>query len=99
LRFGRKSARPAFLTTIFTILDSLTVNIREFEMTKEERQKAQYLTVKLTIPPKGDAKEFVKTRPFKLAKFIVDFWRKVRKFVRNLKREMIYAQSEGTIRY
>jgi hypothetical protein len=74
------------------------VDVKEYRTTIEGRKEAQHLFVLLTIPPKGERKEFV-SRSFELPKFIVDFLSKVRKFVRNLKRELIYAQSEGTIKY
>jgi hypothetical protein len=99
LDVGRKASRPEFLTKIFTILDNLTVDTKVYSSTTgDEWKNAQYLSVQLTILPNGERKEFV-MRYFKLAKFVVNFLSKVRRFVRNLKRELIYAQSEGTIRY
>jgi hypothetical protein len=104
LAFGRKG-KPEYLSQIFTILDTLPLNIEESNFTNvKEREKLQHINVKLRLPPlirtdEHTKKEFAEIGPFPLAKFVVDFWGKVKEFVYQLKRELIYAQSEETIRY
>jgi hypothetical protein len=100
LGIGNKDKR-GYLTDIFDILDNLIL-VEEIKIEKEGREKLDNIIVKIIHPPiiqvEDKKKEFSESKPFPLTKFIADFFRKTTTFVRSLKRELIYAQSEGIIR-
>jgi hypothetical protein len=93
LQFGENAA-PGQLANIFKLLDNLIVNVRKVGTDYEQRGLGNR-RYNIVTPGKSEAEK----PGFPLAQNIVSFLGKVKTFVRHLKREIIYTQSEQTIRY